>query len=74
MTDVELPFDGPLDQPARDRIADGISVKVMKCGGMARGQQIAAIAAAQLFCYHVTRAKGLDTESPRGLRKVTLTH
>jgi glucosamine--fructose-6-phosphate aminotransferase (isomerizing) len=35
---------------------------------------IAAIAAAQLFCYHVTRAKGLDTESPRGLRKVTLTH
>jgi glucosamine--fructose-6-phosphate aminotransferase (isomerizing) len=35
---------------------------------------IAAIAAAQLFCYHLTRAKGLDTESPRGLRKVTLTH
>ena len=34
---------------------------------------IAAIAAAQLFCYHVTRAKGLDTESPRGLKKVTLT-
>ena len=34
---------------------------------------IATIAAAQLFCYHVTRAKGLDTESPRGLRKVTLT-
>jgi glucosamine--fructose-6-phosphate aminotransferase (isomerizing) len=34
---------------------------------------IAAIAAAQLFCYHVTRAKGLDTESPRGLRKITLT-
>ena len=34
---------------------------------------IAAIAAAQLFTYHVTRAKGLDTESPRGLRKVTLT-
>jgi len=34
---------------------------------------IAAIAAAQLFCYHITRAKGLDTESPRGLRKVTLT-
>jgi glucosamine--fructose-6-phosphate aminotransferase (isomerizing) len=34
---------------------------------------IATIAAAQLLCYHVTRAKGLDTESPRGLRKVTLT-
>jgi glucosamine--fructose-6-phosphate aminotransferase (isomerizing) len=34
---------------------------------------IAAIAAAQLFSYHVTRAKGLDTERPRGLRKITLT-
>lgn len=28
---------------------------------------------AQLYCYHLTRAKGLDTEAPRGLRKVTLT-
>jgi glucosamine--fructose-6-phosphate aminotransferase (isomerizing) len=35
---------------------------------------LSSIVAAQLFCYHVTRAKGLDTESPRGLRKVTLTH
>ena len=35
---------------------------------------IAAGHGAQLFCYHVTRAKGLDTESPRGLRKVTPTH
>jgi glucosamine--fructose-6-phosphate aminotransferase (isomerizing) len=34
---------------------------------------IVAIVAAQLFCYHVTRAKGLDTEAPRGLNKVTLT-
>jgi glutamine---fructose-6-phosphate transaminase (isomerizing) len=34
---------------------------------------IVAIVAGQLFCYHLTRAKGLDTESPRGLRKVTLT-
>jgi glucosamine--fructose-6-phosphate aminotransferase (isomerizing) len=34
---------------------------------------IVAIVVAQLFCYHVTRAKGLDTENPRGLRKVTLT-
>ena len=32
-----------------------------------------SIVAAQLFCYHVTRAKGFDTEATRGLRKVTLT-
>jgi glucosamine--fructose-6-phosphate aminotransferase (isomerizing) len=34
---------------------------------------IAAIVPAQLFCYHLTKAKGYDTENPRGLRKVTLT-
>ncbi|HXY38061.1 MAG TPA: SIS domain-containing protein [Vicinamibacteria bacterium] len=34
---------------------------------------IVSIVAGQLFCYHLTRAKGYDTESPRGLRKVTLT-
>jgi glucosamine--fructose-6-phosphate aminotransferase (isomerizing) len=32
---------------------------------------IPAIVPAQLFVYHLTRAKGLDTEHPRGLRKVT---
>jgi glutamine---fructose-6-phosphate transaminase (isomerizing) len=35
---------------------------------------IVAVVAAQLFCLHLTRAKGLDTEAPRGLNKVTLTH
>jgi glucosamine--fructose-6-phosphate aminotransferase (isomerizing) len=34
---------------------------------------IPAIIPAQLFCYHLTRAKGYDTEQPRGLTKVTLT-
>lgn len=34
---------------------------------------IVSIAPAQLFCYYLTRAKGYDTEAPRGLRKVTLT-
>ncbi|MEO8287876.1 MAG: SIS domain-containing protein [Chloroflexota bacterium] len=34
---------------------------------------IVNIVPAQLFCYHLTRAKGLDTEKPRTLRKVTLT-
>jgi len=34
---------------------------------------IPAIIPAQLLCYHLTRAKGYDTEGPRGLTKVTLT-
>ena len=34
---------------------------------------IPAIAPAQLFCYHLTQAKGYNTEGPRGLSKVTLT-
>ncbi len=34
---------------------------------------IANIVPAQLFCYHLTLAKGLDTEKPRTLRKITLT-
>jgi glucosamine--fructose-6-phosphate aminotransferase (isomerizing) len=33
-----------------------------------------SIVPAQLFCYHVTCAKGHDPEKPRGLSKVTLTH
>jgi glucosamine--fructose-6-phosphate aminotransferase (isomerizing) len=35
---------------------------------------LVAIVPAQLFCYHLTLTKGLSTESPRGLHKVTLTH
>jgi glucosamine--fructose-6-phosphate aminotransferase (isomerizing) len=34
---------------------------------------IPAIVIGQLFAYHLTSAKGLDPESPRGLRKVTRT-
>jgi glucosamine--fructose-6-phosphate aminotransferase (isomerizing) len=34
---------------------------------------IPAIIPAQLFCYYLTRAKGYNTEGPRGLSKVTLT-
>ena len=34
---------------------------------------IPAIVPAQLFCYHLTQAKGFDTEGPRGLTKVTMT-
>ena len=32
-----------------------------------------SIVPAQLFTYHLTQAKGYDTEAPRGLRKVTKT-
>jgi len=34
---------------------------------------LVAIVPGQLFCYHLTRAKGYDTESPRMLSKVTKT-
>jgi glucosamine--fructose-6-phosphate aminotransferase (isomerizing) len=34
---------------------------------------IPSIVPGQLFCYHLTRAKGFNTEGPRGLSKVTLT-
>jgi glucosamine--fructose-6-phosphate aminotransferase (isomerizing) len=34
---------------------------------------IVGIVPAQLFCYHLTRARGYDTETPRGLLKVTRT-
>lgn len=34
---------------------------------------LVCIVPAQLFCYHLTRAKGYDTEQPRGLNKVTRT-
>jgi glutamine---fructose-6-phosphate transaminase (isomerizing) len=34
---------------------------------------LAAIVPAQLYCYHLTVAKGYDTEAPRHIRKVTLT-
>ncbi len=34
---------------------------------------IVCIVPAQLFSFHLTQARGFDTEKPRGLRKVTLT-
>jgi glucosamine--fructose-6-phosphate aminotransferase (isomerizing) len=35
---------------------------------------LVAIVAGQLFAYHLTAAKGYDTEKPRSIRKVTETH
>ncbi|MGQ0603830.1 MAG: SIS domain-containing protein [Anaerolineales bacterium] len=34
---------------------------------------LVSIIPAQLYCYHLTRAKGYDPDAPRSLRKVTLT-
>ena len=34
---------------------------------------IVAIVPAQLFCYHLTKIKGIDPDSPRGLQKITET-
>lgn len=34
---------------------------------------LVSIIPAQLFCYHLTRARGFDPDAPRGLRKVTET-
>jgi glutamine---fructose-6-phosphate transaminase (isomerizing) len=34
---------------------------------------IVAIVPGQLYAYHLTRAKGLDPDAPRGIQKVTLT-
>ncbi len=34
---------------------------------------LVCIVPAQLYCYHLTRAKGYDPETPRSLHKVTLT-
>ncbi len=34
---------------------------------------LVSIVPAQLYCYYLARAKGLDTEAPRNIRKVTLT-
>ena len=34
---------------------------------------IVSIVPAQLYCYHLTRAKGFDPDRPRHIRKVTLT-
>jgi glucosamine--fructose-6-phosphate aminotransferase (isomerizing) len=35
---------------------------------------LVSIVPAQLYCYHLARAKGLDPENPRTLNKVTRTH
>lgn len=35
---------------------------------------IITIIPAQLFCYHLTQAKGYNTEAPRSIQKVTETH
>lgn len=58
------------DDPAALAIGQGLR---LPAGLPAWLSPLTAIAPAQLFCYHLARAAGHDTEAPRGLRKVTLT-
>ena len=57
-----------------DRALSLASGKLQLPGGLPEWlTPIIGIVPAQLFCYHLTRAKGYDTENPRMLHKVTLT-
>jgi glucosamine--fructose-6-phosphate aminotransferase (isomerizing) len=58
------------DDPALRALGDGIPVPPGIPEWLA---PIVAILPAQLFAYHLARARGLDTEAPRNLSKVTLT-
>ena len=58
------------DDPGLRALGDGIAVP----GGIPEWlSPIVAILPAQLFAYHLARARGLDTETPRNISKVTLT-
>jgi glucosamine--fructose-6-phosphate aminotransferase (isomerizing) len=58
------------DDPDLRALGDGIAVPARVPEWLA---PIAAILPAQLFVYHLARARGLDTEAPRNISKVTLT-
>jgi glucosamine--fructose-6-phosphate aminotransferase (isomerizing) len=58
------------DDPALRALGDGIPVPAGVPEWLA---PIVTILPAQLFAYHLARARGLDTETPRGISKVTLT-
>ncbi len=58
------------DNPDLRALGDGIAVPAGVPEWLA---PIAAILPAQLFAYHLARARGLDTETPRNISKVTLT-
>lgn len=58
------------DDPALRALGDGIPVPAGVPEWLA---PIVTILPAQLFAYHLARARGLDTEAPRSISKVTLT-
>ncbi len=58
------------DDPSLRALGDGIPVPAGVPEWLA---PIVTILPAQLFAYHLARARGLDTEAPRGISKVTLT-
>ncbi len=57
------------DDPAVCRLGDSVELPAVP----EWLSPLVAIVPAQLFAYHLARARGLDTESPRNLSKVTLT-
>ena len=58
------------DDPSLRALGDGIPVPAGVPEWLA---PIVTILPAQLFAYHLARARGLDTEAPRTISKVTLT-
>jgi glucosamine--fructose-6-phosphate aminotransferase (isomerizing) len=58
------------DDPALRSLGDGIPVPAGVPEWLA---PIVTILPAQLFAYHLASARGLDTEAPRTISKVTLT-
>jgi glucosamine--fructose-6-phosphate aminotransferase (isomerizing) len=58
------------DDPALRSLGDGIAVPA---GVPEWLSPIVTILPAQLFAYHLARARGLDTEAPRTISKITLT-
>jgi len=58
----------------RDEVLDMADTRVKLPASMPEWvSPMVSIVPAQLLCYHLTRAKGLNTESPRRLSKVTKT-
>jgi glutamine---fructose-6-phosphate transaminase (isomerizing) len=57
------------DVPATRALGDGVALPAVP----EWLSPLVAIIPAQLFAYHLARARGLDTEAPRNISKVTLT-
>jgi glutamine---fructose-6-phosphate transaminase (isomerizing) len=58
------------DSPSARRLDEGLSLPPRIPGWLG---PMVSIVPGQLYAYHLTRARGLDTERPRSIRKVTTT-